>query len=306
MSKKPNCVSVKSTIETYLGLVTTENTFKVKLFWLNKFTATLPKCNETFVSEISIDHINKCLKKWHEEYDNSNTFNLGRQVLLGFIKWLKDEDFVSITLKKTNTICRKKPNSGYRAPYENREIKELVKQAKNSTDKRCLLVMILLVTIAPRASEIAKLRWKDVFRKNSYITLQRKGGELQEIPICCEISNLFDQLYIYLSEPDQNTYVFSSDKKAVPDRFEIYRIIKQLSAVSNVSFKGVHIFRNNLANEFDELKIENSIFLKNFGWKDERMKQIYVTSTNDEKMKNIQKSLLESKDLRRGINDKAF
>ncbi len=196
-------------------------------------------------------------------------------------------------IKKSNTIQRKKNSLNIRSPYSEEEIRSLIKQAKEMQDVKNILLLKLLLTIAPRPSEIANLKWQDVFHSKKGIYLNRKGGEVQLMPICSELEEQFNSLYKEQNKPIPNSYVFSNSRKEKPDRFDIYNILKKIAEKSGVKYRGTHLFRHNLATEFDKLNVRNSVFLRNFGWKDERVKQIYVFDKEDEQLRELQINLIK-------------
>lgn len=252
------CIRTVSSIrDDYLNLTITDNTFKVKMVWINRFISGLPIKEDTIATTITISQVNDCLRTWWKFYKNANTFNLGRQMLISFINWGYEEGFLIVRIKKTNVLGRKKKSSINRIPYSEKEIKSLITVAQRINNTKIKLILTLLITIAPRASEIANLKWSDIFYKKNYILLIRKGGELQELPICNSINSLFEHYYFEKGKPEPNNYVFSSEQKRVPDRFLIYNEIKKLAIKAEVNYRGVHLFRNTLANVFDLLNVQN-------------------------------------------------
>jgi integrase len=287
-------VTIKEAIDEYLKLVLSENTLKVKKIWLKRFVNSLPEKENTLLNEVTITNVNNCLRNWFDQYENSNTFNLARQVLIGFIKWENEEENMKLSIKKSNVLGRRKNSSVRRIPYSSKDIECLINEVKDPKNRKYLLLLVLLLVMAPRASEIAGLTWNDVFSKEGYISLRRKGGKIQDLPMCNELQQLFKLFFDELDRPSLNTYVFASDSKPIPDRFDIYKLIKNLAKNTSVKYRGVHIFRNNLANLFDKHKIKNSAFLENFGWEDERMKNVYVNNENDSELIKIQGEVILS------------
>lgn len=292
--------TINSVKEEYLTLVISENTLKAKKFWLNNFIWTLPKQESTLVGELAINHVNICLRNWFDRYENANTFNLARQVLLGFIKWGNEETHFNIKIKKSNVLGRRVTCNLTRSPYSDKEIKHLIMVVKKLKNRKYELLLMILLIIAPRASEIAKIKWKDVFSKENYMTLNRKGGGIQEVPICSILNQLLILYYKELNRPSLDSYIFSTDTKSKPNRFDIYYLMKSIAQEAGIKYRGVHLFRNNLANVFDNLKVPDSIFLNNFGWKDERMKKIYVKNQKDNKHRKIQAKVIKSLNILEG------
>lgn len=279
--------------EDYLNSIMNENTFKSKKQWLTKFIRGLSDSFETNTSTVTKNDINRCLQGWWKQYENSNSYNLGRQTLISFIKWGIDEGVFQFEVKISNIVGRKKNNQIPKSPYTDGEIQRFIATANNTGDLKYIVLIALFTVIAPRASEVANLKWKDVFHNKEFLYFLRKGGEVQELAICNALYHLLKTYYEYRNRPNYDSYLFATENKQIPDRFKIYAEMKFLADKANVRFRGVHIFRNNLANAFDEMNVQNSVFLKNFSWKDERMKQKYINSNDDKILQDIQRKMMD-------------
>lgn len=282
LEKTTTKIKIGTALESHLYLITTENTRKATLFWITKFINTLPSKEDTLIKEITYDQVNMCLQQWWDYYENPNTFNLGRQILLGFIQRAVEINYSSLSIKNSNFVKRKEENNEItRMPYNTEEIKELYKTARES-GPRYFLLLLLLIKIAPRASEIAKLKWKDVFNNKGYLFLYRKGGGFDSLPINNELKDTFIEYFSFLNEPPLDTYIFSTYKQEIPDRFMIYREMKELAELSNIDYRGVHVFRHFLSIELDRINFPTSQFLRLMGWKSERMKIHYSENRDDD------------------------
>lgn len=285
-------IKIKDIKESFLNLIVVENTRKTNELWLNKFIMKLPKNEKTLVSEINIEQINNCLREWWNCYPNANTYNLGRQIVLGFIRWGIEEGYFSFVIRRKNILKRKEVGGGTRIPYTDKEINQLIEVLRNSNDTKQELILSLLLIVAPRASEIANLKWDDV-KSNRYIYFKRKGGKVVALPVCEYIYNLFKKYFIEQFEPDETEYIFANEKNEKPTRFDIYNEMKIFFEKAGVNYKGVHLFRHKLAITFDRLNVQNSLTLWNFGWGDERMKKVYALNKDEDILRGIQEEVLD-------------
>lgn len=172
-------------------------------------------------------------------------------------------------------------------PYE--DYKRLLQNLEMDRQYKWYVYCTLSFCLGLRISDILKLQWKDIIRKDSLVVTEKKTGKTKRIPIGNSASERIAFMYKKLNNPQLSDYIMSNHTGTKPISSQFVNrtlknwIIKYQLPIQNFSS---HTFRKTFGRYVYEIngRTEESIVLLNRIFRHHSIKTtiIYIGLTDEE------------------------
>lgn len=96
--------------------------------------------------------------------------------------------------------------------FQYNEFKRLVDCLASEGQKTWAFYCIMSFCLGLRASDVRKLKWKDILNKQSLVVTEKKTSKTKSIPIGTRTQENITKMYEYMHFPLLDSYVFATEK----------------------------------------------------------------------------------------------
>ncbi len=217
---------------------------------------------------------------WHHEHRASATAANCMLAVRSFYRWA-----VSEGLREDDPTEGMKPKRGKaqaRRPYDNNELRALLKACVHQRDRALIL---LLLASGLRRGELMALTTDDIDWTSGVLHVRRgKGDKARDVAVSLTI---LSELKSYLGERTGHIWITVTGAQMSGD--QAYQTIRKLAERAGVSGAGIHRFRTTFANRFLQDGGDDGALQSVMGHSDVRQTLHYAAFSQAERALKVQR-----------------